>query len=169
MDATDPYDAVGGRMVEGVARVIRVDAGTVWLEPDSTDGCGGCSAAAKCGSAGKLRLGRVSRRFPLPNDFNAAPGERVVVGIPKDALVRASFTAYAIPLVTMVAAGLWGDSRGWGDGATGLAAMAGLVAGMGLAHLRANLLARRGDLSPRFIRRAWMEQAPDACRQPNIR
>jgi len=152
--------------VEGIAHVVRVDAGVAWLEPEQTGGCGSCASASSCGAgSGSPGIGTVAsriaaRRFPLDNPDGLVVGERVVVGVDERSLLKASLTAYAIPLVTALTAG------GIAEGVAGsdLVTMAAMAAGLGLGLLAARITARRlsarGDLAPRFLRRA---QPGESC------
>lgn len=144
--------------VEGIARVVSIDAGVVWLEPEQTTSCGSCASAASCGAGspgiGTIASRNAARRFPLDNPHGLVVGERVVIGVDDRSLLKASLTAYAIPLVTALTAG------GLAEGAFGsdLISMAAMACGLGLGLLAARIMARRlaarGDLAPRFLRRA---------------
>ena len=145
-------------MTEGVAQVVELDGNMAWLVPESGSSCGGCSSATACGSKG---IGTVSsrleaRRFQLVNDFGLRVGERVVVGIRENALLRASITAYVIPLATLLISGALAQWAAGNDFVTMAAMLAGLVFGLWLARVRAGQLMAKGELSPRFIRRASM-------------
>jgi sigma-E factor negative regulatory protein RseC len=143
-------------LVEGTARVVEVAGSVAWLEPEQTTSCGHCAASSACGAKG---LGTVAnriaaRRFPLTNHPGLRVGERVVVGVRSDALVKAALTAYAIPLCTLFLGGglaqwAWGE-----DGATILASVAGLFVGLALARFGAGRLFAYGTSAPRFLRRA---------------
>lgn len=153
-----PGDSMAGpedaEMIEGTARIVSVADGFACLEPEQTTACGGCHSAAACGvQPGSKRL--VARRFTLPNDHDFKVGERVVVGVPDRTLVRASLLAFGLPLVTTLGAGLVAQKvLGAGDGASALAALAGLVVGFLAVQVRARMLDARGALTPHFIRRA---------------
>lgn len=152
----DAMDAVRPALVEGVARVVALEAGLAWLEPEQTSSCGGCSAAGLCGAKGigTLASRLEARRFPLPNDADLAVGERVIVGISERALLKASATAYGLPLIA--ALGAAGVAQ-WLAGSDAIT-MATMVAGLGLgligARWGARWLGARGQLSPRYLRRA---------------
>jgi sigma-E factor negative regulatory protein RseC len=143
-------------LVEGGARVVAVHGSVAWLEPEQTGSCGGCASAASCGSKGLGTLASrlESRRFPLSNGAGLCVGDRVVVGVREDALVRASLTAYALPLTTMFATGALAQAAARHDGLTIVACLAGLAFGLGLARVLARRLAARGDIAPRLLRRA---------------
>jgi sigma-E factor negative regulatory protein RseC len=150
--------------VEGIARVVSVDGGTAWFEPEQTTSCGHCASSAACG-AGSTATGSGSgigsiarriefRRFALDNASGLHVGDRVVVGVDDRSLIKASLTAYAIPLVTALTAG--GMTQGaYGDDLLTMAAMVtGLFGGLLIARIVARTLTRHGELSPRFLRRA---------------
>lgn len=156
MNALDtPPDFSAPPLVEGLAHVVAVEGGVAWLEPEQTSSCGGCAASGACGAKGiGTTAGRLeARRFSLAGQ-NLAVGDTVVVGISESALIKASLTAYVIPLVAafgFAALAQWIDGR---DGVSLVAMIAGLVLGLALARLRAARLSARGELAPRFLRRA---------------
>ena len=151
--------------VEGIARVVHVDGDTAWFEPEQTTSCGHCASSAACGAGSSASVGSGSgigsiarriefRRFALDNANDLHVGDRVVVGVDDRSLIKASLTAYVIPLFTALAAG--GFVQGaYGDDLLTMAAMVtGLFGGMLIARIVARTLTRRGELSPRFLRRA---------------
>jgi sigma-E factor negative regulatory protein RseC len=150
-------------MIEGFARVVAVEGGRAWLEPEQTKSCGSCSSVGLC-SVGKDAVtarALAARRFALPGDLGLRVGERVVVGIRDDSLVKGALTAYGIPLVTIMAGGLMGQEWGGTDAVAAMGAAGGLAFGIVVARLVANILSARGVLTPRFLRRAF-EPPPDA-------
>lgn len=144
-------------LVEGFAYVVEVQGDTVWLEPEQTTSCGHCASSSACG--GKSGIGTLTdrlaaRRFSLPNRDNLRVGEKVVIGISEKMLVKASLTAYAIPLVALLGSGALAQWLAGSDTVTMVAMFAGLGVGMLLARLAAARLTARGELTPRFLRRA---------------
>jgi sigma-E factor negative regulatory protein RseC len=153
--AADQGPAVldGRTTIEGVARVVALDGGFAVMEPEQTTMCGGCHSSATCGAKpGTSRL--VARRFRMENVEGLTVDDRVVVGISEQALLGASLTAYLLPLVTMFAFGLTAQALFDGDAAAAVGALLGLGFGLLLARWRAKLLSSRGQLAPRFLRRA---------------
>lgn len=148
--------ASASHTVEGIARVVRIDGTVAWLEPEQTTSCGSCASASSCGAKG---IGTVAsrmeaRRFPLDNAAGLTVGERVVVGVAERSLVKASAIAYALPLLTALAAGGFAQDA-WGSDLATMGAMAGgLFFGLLAARIAAHRLSARGELAPRFIRRA---------------
>ncbi len=146
----EPRDPAGRSLVEGRARVIALEEGQVLLEPIVSSGCKGCVSAGLCGAmAGSNSL--AARRFRIPDGDGLKVGDRVVVGLGQTALLKASWLAYAIPLLLMLTASMAAD-RLWGrDGVTALCAVGGLGAGMVWSRWRAAAMSRRGELTPRYL------------------
>ncbi len=158
-------DADEHDLIEGFARVVAVEGGRVWLEPEQTSSCGACSSVGLC-SIGKDALTArklAARRFPLPGDLGLRVGERVVVGVRDDSLVKGAMTAYGVPLLTILAGGIAGQELGHGDAMAALGAFSGLVIGLIVARVLANHLSARGVLSPRFLRRAFDPPSDAEC------
>ena len=152
-------------MNEGIAHVVAVDGAVAWLEPEQTGSCGGCAASGSCGAKG---IGTMAsrlefRRFQINNENNLFVGERVVVGIPDNALIKASITAYAIPLATLLLSGALAQWKFGSDLVTMAAMVAGLALGLGFSRIGAGRLLMQGDLAPRFLRRA---RPGETCNQP---
>ncbi|MFA7240105.1 MAG: SoxR reducing system RseC family protein [Sulfuricellaceae bacterium] len=154
LDASPDYGAPA--LVEGFAHVVAVEGGTAWLEPEQTTSCGGCASASACGAKGIGTLADrlEARRFSLPNRDGLRVGERVVVGVSEKALVKASLTAYAIPLAGMLFSGAMAQWVAGSDLITMAAMFGGLALGLVGARLNAKRLNARGELSPHYLRRA---------------
>ncbi len=150
--------------VEGIARVVKVDGDTAWFEPEQTTSCGHCASSSACGASssatgGGTGIGSIAkriefRRFPLDNANDLHVGDRVVVGVDDRSLLKASLTAYAIPLLTAFVSGGIAHAKAGDDLLTMLSMFAGLFGGLAMSAVVARHLARRGELAPRFLRRA---------------
>ena len=143
-------------MVEGIAHVVKIDGNTAWLVPDQGSSCGSCASASACGSKGiGTTANRLdNRRFRIDNDTNLAVGERVIFGIRDNVLLKASITAYAIPLAILLFAGSLAQWKFGSDLITVAAMVVGLAIGLGISRVEAGRLHTKGDLAPRFLRRA---------------
>lgn len=148
-------------LIEGYAQVVALEGDKVWLVPEQTASCGGCAASGACGAKGMGTLASrlEARRFQLVNEAGLMVGDRVVVGIRENALVRASVTAYAIPLGTLLGAGVLAQWWFGSDLATMLGMFAGLGTGLWLARRKAERMAAVGELAPRYLRRAGMGES----------
>jgi sigma-E factor negative regulatory protein RseC len=80
-------------------------------------------------------------------------GERVVIGIPDGTLVRASFVAYLLPLVSLIAAAGLATRLGAGEGAVALTGIAGLEIGLWLSGLMTGGQSARDRYRPVLLRR----------------
>lgn len=149
-------DYAAPALVEGFAYVVAVEGDTAWLEPEQTTSCGGCASASACGAKGIGTLADrlEARRFSLPNRDGLRVGERVVVGVSEKALVKASLTAYAIPLAALLFCGAMAQWAAGSDLVTMAAMVGGLALGLLGARLNAGRLNARGELSPHYLRRA---------------
>ncbi len=154
--------ASAANTVEGIARVVHIEGAVAWLEPEQATGCGSCGSASRCGAgaeSGSPGIGTVAsrmeaRRFALDSPQGLRVGERVVIGVDSRALIKASLTAYAMPLGAALAAGGIAE---WALGSD-LVSMGAMAAGLGVGMLAARASAHRlsgqGALAPRFLRRA---------------
>ena len=154
-------DFSASAMIEGYAHVVALDGNMAWLEPEQTSSCGGCAASGTCGSKGMgTTASRLeARRFQIENEPGLRIGDRVVVGIRENALLKASITAYVIPLAALLGSGALAQWAFGSDGITMVSMVGGLAFGLWLSRLDAARLFMRGDISPRFIRRASMGES----------
>ena len=148
-------------VIEGIARVVAIDDRLAWLEPEQMTSCGGCASSMLCGDKGMgTTASRLEmRRFSLVNDHGLRVGERVIVGVSERALLKASATAYALPLATTLGAGLLAQAWVGSDGVTMVTSLIGLGVGLLAARWVAGWLGARGQLAPRFIRRAGVGES----------
>ncbi len=155
-----PLSLSAPRLVEGIAYVVAVEGDSVWLEPEQTTSCGGCVSSAACGAKGiGTTANRLeARRFQITNPDDLVVDDRVVIGIREHVLLKASITAYTIPLAAMLGGGAVAQWAAGSDGITLAAMVAGLAVGLGCSRLSADRLLNRGDLTPRFLRRAGPDE-----------
>ena len=130
----EPDDA----LIEGLARVVALDRDQVWLLAEQPAACGSCATRSACGGA-SAKPGTSWRvpRFMGQGQPPLALGDTVRVGVDRSALTRASLTAYALPLATMLMAVV--AMQGASDAMAIAAALFGLLLGVAAARL----LARR--------------------------
>jgi sigma-E factor negative regulatory protein RseC len=158
------------RSVEGLARVVRVTADQLWLEPEQTTSCGHCASSASCGidTREAAGIGTVTSRLQERRFIVGKPGgmgefrdgDRLVVGVSEGSLLGAALTAYGIPLAFALTAGSITQGIYCEDLTTMGGMAAGLLLGLLVARVNALRLAARGDLAPRILRRA---RADETC------
>lgn len=144
-------------MIEEEATVVALDGAAIWVETQRRSGCSQCASASGCAPSllGAL-LGNGRTRLRLSDSqLGLQPGERVVIGLPGHALVRAALLAYLLPLLTLVIAAQLAELWTWHEGLVVLAALLGLGGGLGLAAWLARLFEQRHpEHRPRLLRRA---------------
>lgn len=123
-------------MIEEQARVISTDGDVAWVETQRQSTCGNCSANKGCGTAVISKwLGKKRSRVMVLNTLGAGPGDHVVIGIREDALIRGSWSVYAMPLLFMIVSAMLGEGlfASWlgmaGETASLIFGLAGLCVG----------------------------------------
>lgn len=128
----EPDDA----LIEGLARVVAFDSEQVWLAAEQPVACGSCATRSACGSGSSSAKSAARWRVPrslIPDLPPLAVGDSLRIGVDRRALARATLTAYAVPLLTMLLAAAALESAG--NAAAIAAAVAGLLAGVAVAQV----------------------------------
>ncbi|WP_166642513.1 SoxR reducing system RseC family protein [Methylocaldum gracile] len=95
-------------MIEEEAVVSHTEAGKVWVEKPRKSACGGCSQQCASGVVDEY-LGAPKIRLQVFSPIEVHVGDRVVLGIQEDALVKGSLWAYLIPLLGLFLGAVLGD------------------------------------------------------------
>jgi sigma-E factor negative regulatory protein RseC len=124
-------------MLEETALVVEVDGSGVWVETRRQSTCGTCSAQKGCGTAALAKvMGQRRNRVRVLSELPLRRGDRVVIGIRENALVRGSLAVYAVPLVLLLGGAVSGTVLAQSlrlenaDLASVLLGMGGLAAGL---------------------------------------
>ncbi|MCF7983575.1 MAG: SoxR reducing system RseC family protein [Thiohalocapsa sp.] len=119
-------------MIEQQAIVIACRNDVADVEAVRASSCGACSVNGACGTSLLDRvLGRRPLRLSVPNGIGARVGDRVIIGVPEAALLRAAVAAYLVPLLGLIAGAIAGQEVGMLLGGEGAAAAASLLGGIG--------------------------------------
>ncbi len=138
-------------MITEQAIVTRRDGNRVEIELERTSACGKCELNQGCGTGAVGRLlGRRSRPLVIETEHNLSPGDRLRLGLPETALVRASLVSYGLPLLFMIAAGLLVSAFGLAEGWVALFSIAGFAAGFNLSARLARKL-EAYDITPYIL------------------
>lgn len=138
-------------MSETLARVVRTEGDTAWVEVQAPSSCGACGGRG-CGSTtvfGQLFHGR-EPAYPVNNAIAAAVGDTVVVAVEDGMLLRSALRAYGLPLLLLLLGAVVGMAAG-GE----LWAIAGAAAGLVLGALQ---MRRAGASRPYIVRQGDAEQ-----------
>ncbi len=145
-------------MLEETVTVVAVQGDYLLAESQTRSSCSHCGSASSCSTSVIAKLfGEKKNLLRLPNSLEARQGDRVVIGIPDDLLVRASLWAYLLPLLSMIIATLVGNQIGAGDGAQVLFALAGLAGGFILQRRYTQGEKSRQQFEPKLLRIAGIE------------
>ena len=118
-------------MSETLARVVRVEGDTAWVEVEAPTSCGACGGRG-CGSSsvfGQLFRARPPA-YPVDNAIAAQPGDSVIVAVAEGELLRSVWRGYGVPLLALLLGAVLG-SRLAGE----IGAMLGAMLGLGLGAL----------------------------------
>lgn len=111
-------------MLEETASVVSLEGDNATVVLVRSDACGGCAAKHMCHPSSGDTM-----QMEVKNLADAHPGDKVIISLPPEELLKASATAYLMPAVAAVAGGAVGWSRYGTDGA----AIVGTLIGFGLA------------------------------------
>jgi sigma-E factor negative regulatory protein RseC len=147
-------------MLEETARVIHVNGEDVWVETERKSTCASCTAQHGCGTSTLSKvLGKRRSVMRVLSSMDLQPGDRVVLGIREQALVRGSVAVYAVPIVVMLLGALGGELGAqqnlWNSGETAsmILGLGGLLAGLyWLARFTRNIRDDR-DYQPVVLRK----------------
>ncbi|HHM05180.1 MAG TPA: Fis family transcriptional regulator [Gammaproteobacteria bacterium] len=156
-------------MIEQGAVVIALEEDLAWVETGRERACGACSANKACGAGLFSKALRIkSPRLRVVNRLRAKVGDEVVIGIDEQALLRASFAAYFMPLVFLLVFALAGEflgrPLGFSDGWSALAGLLGLMLGFAWLRRHSHRLRRDPRYQPVVLRVFASGRTKAACR-----
>ena len=121
-------------MLKETAMVVSTSTGRAKVAIVRSEACGNCPSKSMCSTAsGNLNV------LEVRNPVEARPGEKVMIELRPNALVKATAMVYLLPATAMVA----GATAGWLQSGSDLGAMAGALAGFAAASLFLFLHGRR--------------------------
>jgi sigma-E factor negative regulatory protein RseC len=125
-------------MIEQIATVVELEGDAAWVETQRHSACGACAMNKGCGAGLFAKAFRFSSpRLKVQHTQDIEVGDRVVIGVDEQALVRGSFAAYIMPILFMLGLAMLGEAL-LADVLTSVApdvigllsGMAGLAAGL---------------------------------------
>jgi sigma-E factor negative regulatory protein RseC len=123
--------------MESEARVVSVDGTDALVElVHPNGGCGRCHEAGGCGAGASVlgqMLGPRCATYRVSNSIQALPGERVLVRMGGQEILRVALAVYLLPVVLVVAGAYlaMAVSVAPGDGVGIIGAVTGFVVGIG--------------------------------------
>ncbi len=104
-------------MVEEPGVIVSLDGNYASIAPLPATDCKSCSADGSCGTTLLAPIfSKKKRLLVAENTINARPGDEVIVGLNRMALVFASLMVYLLPLLVLVIAAIAGESLALGIG-----------------------------------------------------
>lgn len=144
-------------MIEEEAIVTRAEAGRVWVEKARQSACGSCAQPCATASVAEY-LDKPSLSLVLDTALDVRAGDRVVLGVGEEVIVKGSLAVYILPLLGLLGGAMLGKALGQSLLPDAVDLSAALGGGIGLAAVfaflkRARLLTR-GALQPVVLRKA---------------
>jgi sigma-E factor negative regulatory protein RseC len=94
-------------MIEEVGTVISVNHSEVVVETKIKSTCGSCQAQSDCGTGAIARaLTPRPESMTFKTDIPLSVGNKVRIGVPEEALLKASMWLYVTPLIALVGSSL---------------------------------------------------------------
>ncbi len=124
-------------MIEERGVVVEIKDKFAFVQTQRDNICGHCAGNKSCGTASLARVvGQKESLVKVINQKNVKVGDRVVIGVAEDALLKSSLALYLIPLLSLFILAIAYESLaiffGWPNYEilTALAGMLGLFAGL---------------------------------------
>jgi sigma-E factor negative regulatory protein RseC len=121
-------------MLEETAMVVSISQGHAMVALVRSEACGDCAAKSMCNPASDNTM-----QMEVENPVGAKPGERVIIELPPEALLKASTLAYLFPATVMVI----GATVGWSRTGTDMGALIGALVGFTASSLYLFIYSRR--------------------------
>lgn len=136
---------------EGLVRSLQ--GGLAMVESVQSEACASCGAKGACHALGGEKI----RIVTALNEAGAQVGDRVMLSMPRKAVLGASFLAYMVPVLGLILGAALGDglAPNWGwDAQTGavVLGLGGLAVSWLLVSLIAKRLARKSNFTVRIVR-----------------
>ena len=140
-------------MIEETGYVLSVEDGFADVETIRTSSCSSCRARHGCGHHAIAQVSSSNRmRMKAIDPLSVKVRQSVVVGIPEDTLLQASFWMYLIPLLGLVAGAvlpsLWNDESNLAV----FFSIIGFVVGLLLARNKSKQESNNMDYYPKILR-----------------
>ena len=113
-------------MLEETGMVVSVSSGRAKVALVRSEACGDCAAKSMCHPTSEGL-----REMEVANPMGAKPGEKVIITLPPDVLLKATTLAYLFPATLMVV----GATVGWSLKGTDMGALFGALAGLAASSL----------------------------------
>jgi sigma-E factor negative regulatory protein RseC len=141
-------------VIEEQGRIVAVEPGAVWVETLRKSTCSSCSVKAGCGQSLLDQLGASGRRgfVRALSNLQLDVGDRVIIGVREDLLVRGSLLVYLLPLLGLFAAAVSAEQVGLSEPWVILSALFGFLLACCAVRWRSRITAGDPALQPVVLR-----------------
>jgi len=148
-------------IIEESGRVIAVEGSDAWVVTQRKTACGACSANKACGTGLMAKAFSFERQIKIKvaNQYDAAVGDEVILGIDDRIVLRSALLMYLMPIIALILGAYAGKTMMqdlWLGGSDIISAVSGLLAMMMVFwYLRRqpHLFIRGADTQPHILRR----------------
>ena len=100
-------------LVEELGVIVSLDGNYASIAPLEKSNCKSCASSGSCGSSLLAPLFSSKKRLLLAeNTINARPGDEIIIGLNRTALVFASLMVYLFPLLVLAIGAVTGEAIG---------------------------------------------------------
>lgn len=118
-------------MLEEHGVVVKIENEFAWVQTQRRNACGSCHSQDSCGTASLSQvLGQKATQIKVINQLSARVGDKVIVGLEEQALLRGSLVIYFLPLLCLFAAAIFAEIWFQSEPLTIFFGISGLVAGL---------------------------------------
>jgi sigma-E factor negative regulatory protein RseC len=141
-------------VIEEQGRVVAVELGAVWVETLRKSTCSSCSVKAGCGQSLLDQLSASGRRGLVRalSNLQLNVGDRVIIGVHEDLLVRGSLLVYLLPLLGLFAAAVSAEQVGLSEPWVILSALFGFLLACCAVRWRSRITVGDPALQPVVLR-----------------
>jgi sigma-E factor negative regulatory protein RseC len=141
-------------VIEEQGRVVAVEWGAVWVETLRKSTCSSCSVKAGCGQSLLDQLSASGRRGLVRalSNLQLNVGDRVIIGVREDLLVRGSLLVYLLPLLGLFAAAVSAEQVGLSEPWVILSALFGFLLACCAVRWRSRITVGDPALQPVVLR-----------------
>lgn len=147
-------------MLEETAQIVAVEGAEVWVEIERRSSCSSCAVNSGCGSAALAKvLGQRRNRVRALTHIPLSVGDRVVIGVREQAVVRGSLAVYAVPVAMLLLGAVIGELGArqflWQDAETAslVLGVGGLAGGLWWLRAFSRRIRHSADYQPVVLRR----------------
>lgn len=150
-------------MIEKKAIIVSTHQGNAVVKAENTS-CNSCSTKSGCSTKGFLfSPTKDVSEYKVLNPIHAKPGDRVIVGLASDGLLKSSLLAYLLPLLSLLVFAFLGNELFISMGVSGelgaiLMGITGLLVGLRFANTVVQNTELKDDLQPVILRKESAEQ-----------